>query len=135
MTKTAAALSLSAAPTYTGPTTITGTVRPGPGGGVSPTSAVSVASGATLDLNNSSATVGSVSGVGSVILGSGTIITGGNHSSTTFSGVISGTGGVTKSGTGTFTLTGTSTFSGGVIISAGGLALSGASGRVAARPP
>ncbi len=125
-------LTLSGTSTYTGATTVAaGILRPGASGGVGSTSAVTVSSGATLDLNSSSATVGSVAGAGSVILGSGTLTTGGNHSSTTHSGVISGTGGVTKNGTGTMSLTGTNTFSGSVLINAGTLTLSGASGRVA----
>jgi autotransporter-associated beta strand protein len=81
-------------------------------------------SGATLDLNNISQTVGSLSGVdgSSVLLGSGTLTIGGN-ASTTFSGVISGTGGIIKNGTGILTLTGNPTYTGNTVINSGGLQL------------
>ncbi|MGD0518244.1 MAG: autotransporter-associated beta strand repeat-containing protein [Thermoguttaceae bacterium] len=78
------------------------------------------ASGATLDLNNISQTVGSLSGVAgsSVLLGSGTLTLGGN-ASTAFSGAISGAGGIIKNGTGTFTLTGVNSFTGAVSFNGG----------------
>jgi autotransporter-associated beta strand protein len=50
---------------------------------------------------------------------------GGNNASTTYSGVMSGAGGVTKTGTGTWTLTGTNTYTGTTTVSAGILAVSG----------
>ena len=53
-----------------------------------------------------------------------TLTTGGNNTSTTFSGVIQdgvGVTGLTKVGTGTFTLTGANTYTGGTTISAGTL--------------
>ncbi len=59
---------------------------------------------ATLDLNGFSDTIGSLAGDGPLMLGSGTLTTGGNNTDTTFSGVISGSGGLTKEGAGTFTL-------------------------------
>ena len=85
-TKTGAGtLVLNGAGSYTGATTISvGTLRLGVAGGVAAASAVSVASGATFDLNNLSATIGSLTGAGSVALGSGTLTAGGNNSSTTF---------------------------------------------------
>ncbi len=81
-------------------------------------------SGATLDLNNFSQTIGSLSGVAgsSVLLGSGTLTMGGN-ASTTFSGVISGSGGIIKDGAGILTLTGNPTYSGNTLIYSGGLQL------------
>ena len=48
---------------------------------------------------------------------------GGNGASTTYSGVLSGAGALTKAGNGTFTLSGANTFSGGVTVAAGTLAL------------
>jgi fibronectin-binding autotransporter adhesin len=82
-------------------------------------------SGAALDLNDNNQTIGSLSGVAgtSVVLGTATLITGGNNTSTTFAGVISGNGGVEKAGTGTMTLTGANTYSGGTAVSAGTLVL------------
>jgi autotransporter-associated beta strand protein len=105
---------------------------------MSSSSAVTIASGATFDLNNFSATIGSLSGAGNVTLGSGagaTLTVGGNNSSTTFSGVISGNGapgvpptlvpvtGLNKTGTGTLTLTGANTYTGTTTISGGTLRL------------
>jgi autotransporter-associated beta strand protein len=61
-----------------------------------------------------------------------TLTTGGNNTSTTFSGVIqdgAGVTGLTKIGTGTFTLTGANTYTGGTTISAGTLQIgNGATG-------
>jgi fibronectin-binding autotransporter adhesin len=55
--------------------------------------------------------------------GAVTVNVGNNNSSTTYSGVMSGTGGVTKVGTGTFTLTNANTYSGTTRVSAGTLQL------------
>ena len=49
------------------------------------------------------------------------LTTGGNNASTTFSGVISGTGSVAKTGNGAFTLSGANTYTGGTNLSAGTL--------------
>jgi autotransporter-associated beta strand protein len=69
---------------------------------------------ATLDLNGINQTIGSLSGVAgsSVLLGSGILTLGGNGTSTTFSGTISGTGGIIKTGGGTFMIAGANTYSG-----------------------
>ncbi|WP_192871722.1 beta strand repeat-containing protein, partial [Variovorax sp. JS1663] len=120
------ALTLSGTNGYTGATTVTaGTLRAGIadnafGNG----SAVTVNSNATLDLNNFNQTVGSLAGSGSLTLGSGTLTSGGNNSSTTFSGLISGSGGLNKTGTGTWTLSGdNSAYIGSTTVSAGTLLL------------
>lgn len=84
--------------------------------------------GASLGLNGKSLTVASLSGGGTtggnVTLGVGTL-TVGNASSTTYSGVISGSGGLVKQGSGTLTLTRANTYSGGTTVSAGTLELTG----------
>jgi autotransporter-associated beta strand protein len=121
----AGALVLSGANSY-GVTTISaGTLRLGAANALPGRSGVSVAAGATLDLNSHSETIGSLDGAGSVTLGSGTLTTGGNNASTTFSGVINGTGGVTKRGTGTFTLSGNNGYTGTTTMTAGNLFIDG----------
>jgi autotransporter-associated beta strand protein len=112
-------LTLSAANSYTGVTQISaGVVVLSGSGRLADTTAVTVDSGATFDLNDVTDTVGSIAGAGSITLGSGTLTAGGALS-TTFSGVISETGGFTKAGAGTLTLTGSNTFTGTLTISAG----------------
>jgi len=107
---------------YTGATTLdAGTLQAGAGGAFPAASAFAVKGGATLDLNGFNQTIGSLKGAGSVTLGNGTLTTGGDNSSTTFSGGISGAGGLVKAGTGTFVLTGASTYTGGTTISGGTL--------------
>src|SRR5215475_1375276 len=100
-----------------------GTLRAGTTNTFSPNSAVIVASGATLDLNGFNQTIGSLAGVGNVTLGSATLTTGNDNTSTMFSGVISGTGGLVKIGAGTLTLTGVNTYTGPTIVSGGMLQL------------
>jgi autotransporter-associated beta strand protein len=103
---------LSGSNTYTGPTTINGgTLVVQGGSAITNTSAVTVASGATLQLDNDE-TIGSLAGAGNVSLGSNTLTSGGTNAVTTFSGVLSGTGGLTKVGTAEFYLTGANTYTG-----------------------
>ncbi len=89
-------------------------------------SAYTVESGATLDLNNFDQAIGSLAGAGSVKIGSGTLSTGGDNSSTVFSGDLNGTGGLIKTGSGTFELSGDSSgFSGATTVQAGTLLVTG----------
>src|SRR5260221_1207813 len=60
------------------------------------------------------------------MLGAGTLTTGSDNSSTTFSGAISGTGGLTKIGAGTIVLTGTNPYSGVTAVNGGRLTVNGA---------
>lgn len=122
---------LSGASTYGGATTISaGTLRIDVSANRIPaTTALSIASGATFDLNNLDQQVGSIAGAGAVTLGSGTLtVSTANASNPIFSGNIIGTGGLTKTGTGTnsLTLSGTNTYSGATIISQGDLILNSA---------
>ena len=90
-------------------------------------SAVSIAGGATLDLNGFDETIGSLSGAAGsqVLLRSGTLTTGGNGDNTTFAGVIAGTGGLVKQGRGAMILSGTNLYTGDTVVHDGALLLAG----------
>ena len=110
---------------YSGETAVTaGTLQAGATNAFSPNSTVSVSTGGTLDLNNYSQTVGGLTGSGAVTLGSGTL-TVGNTAANTFSGSISGTGGLTKTGSGSLTLSGDNSYTGATTIQQGTLSLTG----------
>jgi fibronectin-binding autotransporter adhesin len=112
--------------TLSGPNGFTGNVAVSAGGltlsngaAINNNSAVTMSSGTTLTLS-SSETIGSLAGAGSVALGANTLTAGGDNTSTSYSGNISGTGGgITKTGAGTFTLSGTNSHTGATTISAG----------------
>lgn len=113
--------------TYTGGTTVNGgALRMGVVNALPTAGAVTLtnASGASLVFDNSSQTIGSLSGGGSgggsVDLGSGSL-TVGDANSTTYAGVISGTGGLVKRGAGTLTLSGINTYAGSTTIANGAL--------------
>jgi autotransporter-associated beta strand protein len=93
-------------------------------------SPVVISAGATLDVNSSFQTVGSLSSLASassaaVTLGTGTLTVGGDGTSTAYYGSISGTGSLDKIGSGVQTLSGTDTYSGGTNVSGGALIFSG----------
>ncbi len=124
----AGTLLLSGTNLYTGATTINaGTLTASGGAAIADTSAVTVAGSATLNLANSE-TIGSLAGAGNVTLNANTLTAGGDNTSTSYSGVASGTGGLTMAGTGIWTLSGNSTYSGLTTISAGTLKLGAAGG-------
>ena len=119
-------LTLSGSSTYTGATNVNvGALQAGATNAFSPFSAFTVASGATLDLNSFNQTIGSLAGAGSVTLGSATLTTGNDNTSTTFSGVISGPGGLTKVGIGALVLSGNNTYSGPTTLNTGTLTVNG----------
>jgi fibronectin-binding autotransporter adhesin len=89
------------------------------------TLAVTGSAGAALALGGNE-TIGSLAGAANVALGSSTLTVGGANTSTTYSGGISGAGGLTKSGSGTLTLTGSNGFTGGAALNAGTLAVGSA---------
>jgi autotransporter-associated beta strand protein len=111
---------LSGSNTYTGSTTVAGGTLKLAGGTLG-TGALNVASGATFDLAGSSTTVGALNGGGAILLGSGTLTTGGSTNGS-FAGIVGGTGSLAKTGTSTLTLSGANTYSGGTAVSAGTLA-------------
>jgi autotransporter-associated beta strand protein len=113
-------LQLSAANSYAGPTTVNaGTLATGIANALPSATAMTVAAGATLDLASISQSVGSLSGAGSVTLGSAALTVGSANTSTSFSGAISGAGSLTKSGAGTLTLTGANSYTNGTTVSGG----------------
>ena len=127
-------LTLSAANTYVGGTTINGgTIILGGAGILNDTSIVTLAntSGVALNLNGNNETIGALFGGGTtggnIVLGSGDLTINNVHNigglsgsfGSTFSGVISGTGSVTKIGGGTFRLANSNTYTGGTIINVG----------------
>lgn len=114
-------VTLTGVNSFTGLTTITaGTLTVQGGSAIANTGAVTIAAAGTLALNTSE-TIGSLSGSGALSLGEGTILTTGDATSTVFSGVSSGPGGLSKAGTGTFTLTGAQSFSGALSVTVGTL--------------
>ncbi len=94
---------------------------------------VTVASGATLDLTNAAGTdqtpnnetIGALLGAGNVVLGAQTLGVALSNTPTTFSGVVSGTGGLRKSGTGTQRLSGANSYTGATTVTNGALTVVG----------
>jgi filamentous hemagglutinin family protein len=110
---------LSGSNGYTGRTQVNaGTLVVANGAALSDASAVSLASSTTLDVA-SSETIGSLAGSGTVQLNAQRLTTGTNGASTAFSGMVIGTGGVSKTGAGTFTLSGSDTYSGSTNVDGG----------------
>ena len=103
-----------------------GTLTAGSAGRFTGTPTVTVSNGATLNLAGNE-TFGSLAGAGSVSNSAGRITAGGNNTSTTFSGVLSGAGELTKTGIGRLSLSGSSSYNGATTVSAGELNLSGGS--------
>ncbi len=95
------------------------------------TASITLNGNAKLDItthNTPGVTIGSLTGTGSVLLRANTLTIGNNNQSTTFSGVIQESGGVTKIGTGTLTLSGANTYTGATSVSAGVLKVANKTG-------
>jgi fibronectin-binding autotransporter adhesin len=127
ITKTGAGtLTLSGANTYTGVTNVNaGTLAAGAANSFSSSSAHTIASGATLSLNNFAQTIGSLAGAGTTSLGSATLTAGGNNTSTSYAGSMTGAGGLTKVGSGTMTVSALQ-YTGATNVNAGTLKAAGA---------
>ena len=116
---------LSAASSMTGTTTVSaGRLSLAAANLLSDSSAVTGTAGAVFALGGNE-TIGSLAGSLDVALGSSTLTAGGNGQSTTYSGVLTGSGSLTKVGGGRLALTGANTFSGATNVNAGELALNG----------
>ncbi len=116
-------LTLAGLGSYSGGTVVTaGTFALGGGGALPAYGMVNLGAGSVLDLSgaNANQTIGALVGAsGSTINLGARTLTLGDGSSTTFAGIISGTGSIAKQGLGTLTLTGSSTYSGGTAVGAG----------------
>ena len=88
-------------------------------------SRVIIANSGLFDMNNLTELIGSLAGSGSVDMGSGNLLTGSDNTSSTFSGVIDGSGYVQKNGVGTFILEGNNTYTGTTDIQSGTLLVNG----------
>jgi autotransporter-associated beta strand protein len=119
--------------TFSGGTTVEGAggftaklTLSGAGSQLSDAGLVTVNAAGTLEIDGNE-TIGALQGTagGAVVLTSG-VLTTGDASSTTFIGVISGAGGLTKAGTGTLNLAGASTFTGATTVNAGVVNVTGA---------
>ena len=118
--------------TYSGATTVnSGQLNICGYGGISTNSAVSIASGATIDLTsfyapeNINRTIGGLTGAGNLFGRGGTVTVNKASGTDIFSGVISGGTGLIKEGAGTLVLAGNNTYSGATLVSGGALALHG----------
>ncbi|MCQ4266849.1 Ig-like domain-containing protein [Pseudomonas stutzeri] len=120
-------LTLSGSNTYIGATTLSsfGWLKLDGEASMSNSSAVRVNGSSVLTLL-SDQTVGSLASntaTASIQLGGHTLSTGADNSSTTVSGVISGSGALVKLGSGTMTLAGSNTYAGSTTVSAGTLSI------------
>ena len=119
-------LTLSNANTFGGTTTISsGTVELGAPGALPTGTPLVLSAGATLDLNGNTATLGKLEGSGGTIALNGASLAVDQDGTSTFSGTITGTGGLSKSGVGLLILTGDQSFTGSTNISAGELKING----------
>ncbi len=113
---TAGTLTLSGPNTYTGDTTVSAGILRATGGNdrLSTTGNTTINAGATIDLTGNNQTFAQLNGAGN-LNNFGTVTIGAGA----FSGVISGSGSLTKNSAGTLTLSGTNTYTGGTTFSDG----------------
>ena len=89
------------------------------------TTQITIADSGFFDMNNLTEYFGSLAGTGHVDMGSGNLGAGSDGSSTTYSGLIEGTGELRKFGTGSLALSGNNTYSGDTQVNAGVLLING----------
>jgi autotransporter-associated beta strand protein len=114
-------LTLSAANTYTGTTTVSaGSLRYGAANAIS-TGPISIQNGATLDLATFSDSVGAVTLTSGNIIGTGTLTStaGFTVTSGSIAAPLAGSAGLTKQGSGTVVLSGANPYSGATLINGG----------------
>jgi outer membrane autotransporter protein len=122
----AGTLTLSGNNNYTGGTTVVaGTLQAGSPGGLVSNTAYTVFGG-TLDLNNFNLTMSSLNGSGGIVRLGSAALTVNNTGTDVYSGVIQGSGSLTKLGPGTLTLSGNNSYSGGTLLKAGTLVINSA---------
>ena len=94
---------------------------------ISMNSDVTVNSSGLLDLKGSSNSIASLSGNGHIETGGAAAVlsVGHDNTSTTFGGIVSGSGGLTKAGTGSLVLSGDNTYSGPTTVNDGSLIVNG----------
>ncbi len=118
--------------TYTGSTTIqTGTLKLGAANLLPNGTAVSVATGANVNLAGFNETIAALTGSGATLLGVATLTVGGTVDAA-YSGAISGTGNVRKRGSHRWTLAGSNTYTGWTKVEVGSLEVNGVIGAGAA---
>jgi fibronectin-binding autotransporter adhesin len=111
-------LNLSGSNTFTGGTTLNGgTLQTG--AALTLQNTIVTPAGGALDLGGLNATIGGLTGYGTLSPTNGTLSVGGNTLSSNFYGTLSGSLPLVKVGSGTFTLTGQNNYSGATTVSAG----------------
>lgn len=124
-------LTLNGSNIYSGGTVVEeGTLRQGVSGAFvsGATDAAYTVNGGTLDLNNYNLTVSSLDGTGGAVALGSADLTVDQTATTTYDGVISGAGSLTKQGSGALALTGENTYSGGTTVSEGTLLVNNSTG-------
>ena len=110
---------------YAGGTTVLGGILQAGSAGAFVDDTAYTVNGGTLDLNGFDLTMSSLSGTGGTVALGTADLTVDQAADTTFSGIIAGTGTLTKDGVGNLILTGNSTFTGATSVNGGILSVNG----------